>query len=166
MEMELTSSGSESSSAPISDLFAWPFGGDKCHLTSLCACFLCGGGRVNNTVVLYGHLNPLTLPQRAKNKLEPSEQLNPVQSKPWPSAFIQSPDRQARSLVSVDVCLCFCLSMTCFSYSEYFSLFHSCHRHSRLAAQQTGPAQPSSSGAAWGVRRRYDSSQFSTSQSV
>lgn len=164
MEMELTSSGSGSSSAPTSVLSARHFGGDECHLTSLCACFLCGGGRVNHTVVLYGHLNPLTLPQRAKNKLKPSEQLNPAQSKPWPSAFIQSPDRQARS-VSVHVCLCFCLSMTCFSYSEYFSLFHSCHRHSRLA-QQTGRAQPSGSGAAWGVRRRCDSSQLSTSQAV
>lgn len=107
MEMELTSSDSGFSSAPTSDLFAWPLGGDERHLTSLCAYFLCGGGgRVNHTVVLYGHLNPLTLPQRAKNKLEPSEQLNPVQSKPWPSAFIQSPDRQARSLR-----LCGCVSL-------------------------------------------------------
>lgn len=104
--MELTSSGSGSRSAPTSDLFAWHFGGDECHLTSLCACFLCGGGRVNHTVVLYGHLNPLTLPQRAKNKLEPSEQLNPVQSKPWPSAFIQSPERQAHALR-----LCGCVSL-------------------------------------------------------
>lgn len=104
--MELTSSGSGSHSAPTSDLSAWHFGGDERHLTSLCACFLCGGGRVNHTVVLYGHLNPLTLPQRAKNKLEPSEQLNPVQSKPWPSAFIQSPEQQARAL-----CLCGCVSL-------------------------------------------------------
>ncbi|KAM6311587.1 ankyrin repeat and SOCS box protein 2 isoform 1-T1 [Aegotheles albertisi] len=36
----------------------------------------------------------------------------------------------------------------------------------RLAAQPRGRAQPSSSGAAWGVRRRYDGSLFSTSQPV
>lgn len=76
------------------------------NVTSPRACFLCGGGRVNLTVVLYGHLNPLTLPQRAKNNLELSEQLNPAQSKPWPSAFIQSPDRQAFSLR-----LCGCVSL-------------------------------------------------------
>lgn len=51
-------------------------------------------------------MNPLTLPQRAKNNLEPSEQLNTAQSKPWPSAFIQSPDRQASSLR-----LCGCVSL-------------------------------------------------------
>ncbi|XP_062493599.1 ankyrin repeat and SOCS box protein 2 isoform X2 [Pezoporus occidentalis] len=36
----------------------------------------------------------------------------------------------------------------------------------RLAAQPRGHAQPSSSGAAWGIRRRYDGSLFSTSQPV
>lgn len=76
------------------------------NVTSPRACFLCSGGRVNLTVVLYGHLNPLTLPQRAKNNLEPSKQLNPAQSKLWPSAFIQSPDRQAFSLR-----LCGCVSL-------------------------------------------------------
>lgn len=76
------------------------------NVTSPHACFLCGGGRVNLTVVLYGHLNPLMLPQRAKNNFEPSEQLNPAQSNPWPSAFIQSPDRQAFSLR-----LCGCVSL-------------------------------------------------------
>lgn len=95
-----------SSSTPTSKLLVWHFRGNECHLTSPHACFLCGGGRVNLTVVLYGHLNPLMLPQRAKNKLKLSEQLNPARSKLWPSAFVQSPDRQAFSL-----CLCGCVSL-------------------------------------------------------
>lgn len=80
-------------------------------------CFLCGGSRVNLTVVLYGHLNPLTLPQRAKNNLELREQLNPAQSKLWPSAFIQSPDRHAFSL-----CLCGCVSLFLLQH-DLFLLF-------------------------------------------
>lgn len=80
--------------------------GEVTNVTSPCACFLCGGGRVKLTLVLYGHLNPLTLPQRAKNNLELREQLNPAKNKLWPSAFIQSPDRQASLLR-----LCGCVSL-------------------------------------------------------
>lgn len=122
-------------------------------------CLLCGSG-INLTVVIYGHLNPMTLPLRAKNNLGVKEQLRPRPKKAETICFCLSLRKSTGSL-----CLSSSVSfsdfftrpdMICFSYSEYFSLFYSCCHHFRRAAQSGG--QTSASGS--GVRQRYDGSFF------
>lgn len=126
-------------------------------------CLLCTSGGIKLPVVLYGHLNPLTFSRRAKNnpELKGSEEQG---WRGWDVLLLLCLPRRGHRLF-----LCGCLStspgpplnfptMTGFSYSEYFLLFHSCRRHFRHSAQ-TGSQTPAPGS---GVRRRYDGSLFST----
>lgn len=134
--------------------FPWSENAFKSFLVPLC------GSGINLTAVIYGHLNPMTLPLRAKNNLGVKEQLRPRPKKAEAICFCLSLRKSTGSL-----CLSSSVSfsefftspvMICFSYSEYFSLFYSCCHHFRRAAQSGG--QTSASGS--GLGRRYDGSFF------
>lgn len=53
------------------------------------------------------------------------------------------------------------LAMTCFSYAEYFSLFHSCPAPSRSTVPPESPAASAHMGLFQGVMQKYNRSKTS-----